>query len=120
LLGLPATAASASVNSSLDVSGRNERAAPASASSAAVADQLDTMLTARFAATVRIASVSERRHALEELRAFAAMTVEGLIGAAPSAQARTLIEEKLTALLIWHQDEIAAALAALPRAAREP
>ena len=117
-LCLPAAAASASVNSNADVSARSERTASAPASSAAVADQLDTMLTARFVATVRIASASERRKALEELRAFAAMTVEGLIDAAPSAEARASIEENLTALLAWHQGEIAAALAALPRAAR--
>ncbi|MCC6912634.1 MAG: hypothetical protein IT566_02935 [Rhodospirillaceae bacterium] len=80
--------------------------------------QLDTMLTARFDAAGRIASVPARRQALEELSAFAKMTVEGLIGAAPSADARASIFENLEALLAWHQDEILAALAALPRAAR--
>lgn len=80
--------------------------------------QLDSMLTARFDAAGRISSVSARRQALEELSAFAKMTVEGLIDAAPSADARASIQENLEAILAWHQDEISAALAALPRAAR--
>jgi len=66
--------------------------------------QLDAMLTARFDAVGRISSVSA--------------TVEGLIDAAPSADARASIQENLEAILAWHQDEISAALAALPRAAR--
>jgi hypothetical protein len=80
--------------------------------------QLDTMLTARFDAAGRISSASARRQVLEELSAFAKMTVEGLIDAAPSADARASIQENLEAILAWHQDEISAALAALPRAAR--
>ncbi len=80
--------------------------------------QLDTMLTTRFDAAGRISSASARRQALEELSAFAKMTVEGLIDAAPSADARASIQENLEAILAWHQDEISAALAALPRAAR--
>ncbi len=80
--------------------------------------QLDTMLTARFDAAGRMSSVSARRQALEELSAFANMTGKGLIDAAPSADARASIQENLEALLAWHQAEILAALAALPRAAR--
>lgn len=83
-----------------------------------LAHQLDAMLTSRFETAAGIASVSARRQALEELSAFAKMTVEGLIEAAPSADARASIEETLEAILSWHQDEIVAALAALPRAAR--
>lgn len=80
--------------------------------------QLDAMLTARFDAVGQISSVSARRQALEELGVFAKATVEGLIDAAPSADARASIQENLEAILAWHQDEISAALAALPRAAR--
>ncbi len=80
--------------------------------------QIDSMLTTRFAAAGRISSVSARRQALEELSTFAKMTVEGLIDAAPSADTRASIQENLQAILAWHQDEILAALAALPRAAR--
>ncbi|MGE3334588.1 MAG: hypothetical protein AB7I36_13160 [Rhodospirillaceae bacterium] len=83
-----------------------------------LARQLDAMLTTRFDAAGRISSASARRQALEELNAFAKMTVEGLIDAAPSADARASIQENLEAILAWHQDEISAALAALPRAAR--
>lgn len=80
--------------------------------------QIDVMLTARFNAAGRMSSVSARRQALEELSTFAKMTVEGLIDAAPSTVARASIQENLGAILTWHQGEISAALAALPRAAR--
>ncbi len=83
-----------------------------------LARQLDAVLTARFEAAGRMPSAAARRRAFEELGVFAKTTVEGLIAAAPGADARASIQKNLEAILAWHQDEISAALAALPRAAR--
>lgn len=109
LLCLPASAGWARGDAGASVSPvRTE--APAAAP--ALADQIDALLTARFTAAGAMAGEARRR-ALKDLESFAAVTVEGLIGASPSSEMRALMDARLRPVLARHQDNIAAALAAL-------
>lgn len=121
LLSIAALPAQAAVRAAGQVSATAEMAkAPTTpdAESTAIVRKLDALLTTRFEAAARIASVQARRQALEELDSFAEMTVGGLIDAAAETEAGSSILEDLHGILSAHQNEIAAALAALPRAAR--
>lgn len=88
---------------------KDEVAAPAPA----LADQVDALLTARFAAASDLTESNARRRALQELSSFASVTVEGLIDAAPGAEMRSMMDARLRPVLNRHQNNIAAALAAL-------
>lgn len=87
-------------------------AVQAAAPAPSLADQIDALLAARFAAA-NMTPVADRRAALEDLRQFAQVTVEGLIGAAPSSEVRSLMDARLRPILARHQTNIAAALSTL-------
>jgi hypothetical protein len=108
LLCLPATAGWARGDAGAPVTPR----ALETAAAPAVADQLDALLTARFAAAGSVPAPEARRQALQMLSQFAAMTVEGLIEAAANGEMRMQMDERLRPILDRHQANIAAALAA--------
>lgn len=86
-----------------------------------LADRIDALLTARFAAVAAMtpaadaAGLSRHRRALEDLGAFAAATVDGLLAAAPDGETRMLMDLRLRPILTRHREAIAAALAELER-----
>jgi hypothetical protein len=81
-----------------------------------LAVQLDALLTARFSSADKVSDLARRRSALIDLSTFAAVTADGLLNAAPSGEARIALQESLAPVLAWHQDQIAAAISALPNA----
>jgi len=83
------------------------------ASASALADQIDALLTARFAALNGVAAPDVRRQGLLDLSEFATVTVEGLIEASPTRPMRVHIEADLRPVLARHQRTIASALVAL-------
>ncbi len=85
------------------------REAPAPAF--ALADQIDAMLSDRFANADAVESRDARRQALEALNQFAKLTVEGLIEASPNGEMRAAMDARLRPVLARHQGNIAAALA---------
>ena len=78
-----------------------------------LADQIDTLLVARFAALEGLQAAYARRLALQDLSQFAVLTVEGLIAASPSHELRSLMEARLRPILARHQSNISAALAGM-------
>ena len=76
----------------------------------AIAEQIDTLLTARFAEAEGMEDEA-RRHALEDLGQFASLTIEGLIEVSPSAEVRSLVAARLQPILDHHRRRIAEALA---------
>jgi len=88
------------------------------------ADRIDTLIAGRWAIMDQVApqpaanshdpkAVARRLAALQDLDAFARMTIDGLIAAAPSSELRILTSEELTPVLLVHQEEITAALVEL-------
>lgn len=93
--------------------GLGEPRAEAAAPAVTLADRIDALLTARFAAVSRVTNPDARRRGLQDLDEFAVFTVEGLIDASPTGATRSHLEADLRPVLARHQQDIAAALAAL-------
>lgn len=117
LLSLPASAALARGDAGAPVA---VRSAPAPVAPLALADQIDSLLDARFMAASHAPSTDTRRVALQDLSHFAALTVEGLIEAAPRGEMRDLMDARLRPILARHQENIGAALAALAAPTARP